>query len=145
MKAGDGSGGWRLVRRVPSGDYWHPGKDDLAGTETYGPARILTDPKDNEIGTGWSINFERAVPGYNEVLFATGDNKVWLITTKDAIGGSMVSPPVFYEDQRRPILKSSKSPSAPHMTRWYNRQPGSRIYTGASVIPTQTRIVCLSP
>ena len=110
------------MRRVPPGDSWHPATDGLAGTETYGPARILTDPKDNDIGTGWSINFERAVPGYNEVLFATGDNKVWLITTKDAIGGAMASPPLFYEDQRRPILKSSKSPSAPHMARWYNRQ-----------------------
>ena len=125
-------GGWTLVRRVPRGSEWHPATDNCAGTQTYGPPVKLTDWQSNNIGNGWSINFEDAVSGYNEMLFATGDAQVWLITTKDAVGGQFVGDSVggnlvedaseWYADSPRTILKSSDSPEGPpYLAKWYNR------------------------
>jgi hypothetical protein len=76
--------------------------------------------QDNNIGTGWSINFETAVPGYDQFRFATGDGIVWLITTKAGIGGKLVTPNEFYADGLRDIIASSDS-STPYQARWYYR------------------------
>ena len=62
----------------------------------------------------WSINFEQAVPGYNEFLFSTGDKKKWLITKKDQVLG-------YYSNQFRTIMKSSTS-DGQYKARWYRRQ-----------------------
>ena len=62
----------------------------------------------------WSINFEQAVPGYNEFLFATGDKEKWLITTKDQVLG-------YYSNEPRTIIKSSKV-NGQYQARWYRRQ-----------------------
>ena len=113
-----GGDGWTLVRRVPAGRKWHPTNDGLAGKTVYGT--YSSNPQDNNIGSGWSINFENAVPGYNEFKFATGNEQVWLITTKAAIGGDAVSPPDYYANVPRTILSSSDS-SRPYTALWYNR------------------------
>ena len=110
--------GWTLVRRVPAGNAWHPATDGLVGTVVYGT--YSSNPQDNNIGTGWSINFETAVPGYNEFRFASGDGQVWLITTKAAIGGAVVSPAAYYSNDLRTIMSSSVS-STPYSARWYYR------------------------
>ena len=111
------------MRRVPAGTKWHPAKDSLAGTEVYGvPFSSVTDWKCNDIGDGWSINFESAVPGYDEFLFATGDAQRWVITTKDAVGGPLVSPSRWYENEPRTVLKSSDRWYGPsYEVQWYNR------------------------
>jgi hypothetical protein len=79
-----------------------------------------SNPQDNNIGTGWSINFETAVPGYDQFRFATGDGQVWLITTKAGIGGKLVTPNEFYAHALRDIIASSDS-STPYQARWYYR------------------------
>ena len=116
-------GDWTLVRRVPTGTKWHPTSDRLAGTDTYGVAASgVADWQCNDIGEGWSINFEQAVPGYNELMFASGDGQRWVITTKDAVGGPLVSPPDWYSDEPRTILKSSERWYGPsYQAGWYNR------------------------
>ena len=92
----------------------------------YGPSgmTMLTDWQSNEIGTGWSTNFEQAVPGYNQLLFATGDQAVWFITTEEAVGGTLFNPPQWYNGEKRTILKSSVSNDT-YTAIWYNRSPPS--------------------
>jgi hypothetical protein len=123
--AGTYESGWTLVRRVPAGNAWHPATDGLVGTVVYGT--YSSNPQDNNIGTGWSINFETAVPGYDQFRFATGDGQVWLITTKAGIGGLLVTPNEYYSDSQRAIISSSES-STPYTTNWYYR-------SGVSVDP----------
>jgi hypothetical protein len=122
-------GNWTLVRRVPRGSSWHPTSDRCAGTAVYGPSGMLTDWQSNAIGAGWSTDFAQAVPGYNQLLFVTGDNAVWLITTKEAVGGELVNPPQWYENAQRTILKSSNSNNA-YTALWYNRgSSGSSVFS----------------
>jgi hypothetical protein len=59
------------------------------------------------------------VPGYDELLFATGDCQVWLITTKNAIGGPFNGE--YYGSQKRQILKSSINAN-PYTAEWLNRR-----------------------
>jgi hypothetical protein len=113
---------WTLVRRVPAGNAWHPTTDGLVGNVVYGT--YSSNPQNNNIGTGWSINFENAVPGYDQFKFATGDNVVWLITTKAAVGGAVVSPAQYYADSLRAIISSSDS-ATPYSARWYYRSVGT--------------------
>ena len=70
------NGGWTLVRHAPGGfTKWHPATDNLAGTDEYG------DPSTGPMSRSpWSIPFETAVNGYDELLFASGDCSKWLIT-----------------------------------------------------------------
>jgi len=68
-------GGWELVRRVQAGGVWHAAKDQASGTEEYGTAS-----SDPEAAESFSIKFNER--DYNQVLFATGDAKKWLVTTK---------------------------------------------------------------
>ena len=63
---------------------WHKATDHLAGTQVYGDRRRGTFSEDGH----WSINFEEAVPGYDEFLLATGDCSNWLIMTKEKLLGS---------------------------------------------------------
>ena len=62
-------GGWKLVRRVPSGNKWHKAKDQLRGTEVYGKPCGPTSNKE------WSVKFDNIK--FNQFLFATGDQKKW--------------------------------------------------------------------
>jgi hypothetical protein len=71
-------GGWELVRRVQAGGMWHAAKDGATGTEEYGTAS--NDPESTE---SFSVKFDEK--DYNQVLFATGDAKKWLVTTKNQL------------------------------------------------------------
>lgn len=77
------NGGWTLVRHAPGGyDTWHPATDNLEGIDVYGDSS--TGPMSR---TAWSIPFDTAVEGYDEILFSSGDCSVWLITKKTEILG----------------------------------------------------------
>jgi hypothetical protein len=99
-------GGWVRVRHIPSGKSWHPATDLLAGTDVYGDQ--------NDDTNAWSIGFENTVPGWDTLLFATGDCMNWLAATKDAVSGGT------YSNALRQILASSLN-GEPHESRWYNR------------------------
>ena len=72
------------MRHLPGGyDTWHPATDNLAGTDVYGDSS--TGPLSR---TPWSITFDTAVGGYDELLFSSGDCGSWLITTKTEIEGN---------------------------------------------------------
>ena len=78
-------GGWTLVRHAPGGyDKWHPATDDLAGTEAYGDS--ANGPMSRE---AWSIVFDTAVSGYDELLFSSGDCTLWLIVKKEQLAGTL--------------------------------------------------------
>ena len=81
------NGGWTLVRHAPggtgSGNIWHPATDNLAGTDVYGDSS--TGPMSR---SAWSIPFDTAVQGYDEILLSSGDCIVWLITKKTEILGN---------------------------------------------------------
>jgi hypothetical protein len=96
-------GGWTLVRHVPAGNAWHPANDQLAGTQTYGDSTDDSNP--------WSVNFETAVNGWDEFLFATGDCTKWLAATKEAVLGGPPTP-APYAFAQRSVLKSSVVPVA---------------------------------
>jgi hypothetical protein len=107
--------GWTLVRRVKRGGMWHPATDRCDGWESYNVDKITTNPSKD---VTFSVSFEKSVPGYDQLMFTTGDCKVWLVTTKDAIGGRFNGQ--WYENQQRRILKSSTSAN-PYTAAWFNR------------------------
>ena len=78
--------GWTLVRRVAPGTAasapWHPAQDHLDGTQVYdhGPEA----PSETSNVT-FSIDFETAMPGWNEVLLITGDRQRWMVMAKSEI------------------------------------------------------------
>ena len=77
--------GWSHVRHViDDSGVWHVATDHLAGTHIYGDPRRGTFNQNGH----WSINFEEAVPGFDEFLLATGDCSNWLIITKAQVIGS---------------------------------------------------------
>ena len=78
-------GGWTLVRHAPGGyDTWHPATDDLAGTDVYGDSANGPMSRD-----AWSIVFDAAVTGYDELLFSSGDCTLWLIVKKEQLAGTL--------------------------------------------------------
>jgi hypothetical protein len=99
-------GGWVRVRHVPAGNNWHPATDNLAGTDVYG--------NESDDASAWSVNFEAAVPNYDQFLFSSGDNRKWLIVTKKELVGS------GFHNNDRQVLKSSVS-STPYKAWWYFR------------------------
>jgi hypothetical protein len=117
MKTGPGyeidGGGWTLVRRVPANyGKWHPARDNAHGWDEYGVQDYMSGDSQAETGP-WSLNWEQAVPGYDEVLFATGDGTKWMIMPKEwlykyAANGHLL------------VTKSSWNPK-PHGVRMYNR------------------------
>ena len=71
---------WKKVRHVPaSANTWHPASDRLAGTEVYGTESPLNS------AAAWSIKFDDIEFDY--FLFATGDQSLWMIMTKDELLG----------------------------------------------------------
>jgi len=93
----------------PPGTAWHPATDRLEGTEVYGAW-----PSSNAqtADATFSISFSDA--SFTHFLFATGDEQVWLVCTKDAaVGGYYVG--------ERPVLMSSDS-STPYSAVWLNRE-----------------------
>ena len=62
--------GFKLARRVATGTKWHPAKDDLRGTASYGEPP--TDPKSGPTGT---IRWDYRQVQY--FMFSTGDFSEW--------------------------------------------------------------------
>lgn len=91
-------GGWSLVRHS-SASSWHTATDQLVGTSTYG------DRAGGHNGAlAWSIKFDNTP--FDEFLFATGDEKKWLIASKEQVL------PEYYSESPsniRTITKSSES------------------------------------
>ena len=105
-------GGWQLVRRTSSGIKWHTATDHCDGSAVYGAPSSKSDGSDT-----FSVRFDNI--DYDEFLFASGDGKHWLITTKDAVGGRFNNQ--WYSNAQRSIIKASDN-SKPHTAAWYNRQ-----------------------
>jgi len=103
--ARDGEDGWTWVRHVPSGDKWHPAKDQLTGSEAYGSKGTQSsDP-------AWSIKFDSI--DFDEFMFATGDCQKWMRVKKDQVYG-------WYSNAQREVEESSTS-ERPYKARWYRR------------------------
>ena len=100
-------GGWTLVRHVPAGNKWHKATDLLTGTEAYGTPCGATCNKE------WSTKFDKAK--FNQFLFATGDERKWLISSKNEVTGS------YYTNSPRLIYKSSINSNS-YRARWYRRK-----------------------
>ena len=78
--------GWELVRRVKPGTAWHPATDRLKGTEVYG-----TLPYSNAQTADATFSISFSDTSFTHFLFATGDEQVWLVCTKEAaVGGYYV-------------------------------------------------------
>jgi len=110
--------GWKLVRRT-DGVYTdadgkkhegrgHPSTDQLVGTDTYGTASA--DPKS---AGSFSVDFETAVPGFDEYMFTSGDCSMWMVMSKSAVMG-------WYGNEKRDVLRSSDS-FVPYKARMYRR------------------------
>ena len=111
--------GWRLVRRVAAGNTWHPATDRLSGTDVYG-----TMPSDSPQTANATFSISFSGESFTHFLFATGDEQVWLMCTKEAVGARPGFSAEYYRSSDsiglRPILMSSDSPT-PYSARWYNR------------------------
>ena len=88
------------------------------GTDVYGT------PSSDPVSSGsFSVNFEAAVPGWDQFLLATGACNHWLVTTKEqAIGADGLS---WYSNAAKTILASDLSPTAVSAGNWYRRQGNS--------------------
>ena len=82
------------MRHVAPGNKWHRARDQLRGMEEYGT------PCGPTCKNEWSVAFRRE--NFNEFLFATGDEKKWLIAPKSSVMG-------WYSNGPRTIIKSSLS------------------------------------
>lgn len=104
------SAGWTLVRRVSqTSTTWHPATDSLMGTDVYGTA--TTNQTSNST---FSVNFNNAVAGWDQILLITGDRQKWMIINKSQI--LTTSSSSFYIE----VLASHQS-STPYTTLIYNR------------------------
>ena len=107
--------GWKLVRRVgPGAGTWHPATDHLAGTNVYG---VKPSVNAQAADVTYSVSFSG--DSFTKFLFATGDEEVWLVCTKEAVGGAPYGS-VYYAGIPRNILMSSDS-LTPYQAIWYNR------------------------
>ena len=108
-----GPEGWTLVRRVKPGYSWHPATDRLAGTDVYG-----TKPETDASTSDETFSIAYSDVDFNTMLFATGDQAIWLVCEKTAIGAPFTSD--YYGNEQRAVVMSSESPSA-YTASWYNR------------------------
>ena len=88
---------------------WHKSTDSLKGTDVYGTPCGATCNKE------WSIKFDNIK--FSQFLFATGDERKWLIAGKNQVNG------YFYGIERRLIYKSSTK-STSYRAKWLNRRSG---------------------
>jgi len=68
---------WKKVRHVPQGELFHPGNDNLMGTNLYG------NPEDDS--QAWSIKWK--LSDFDEFLFISGNGNSWLRVTKAELIG----------------------------------------------------------
>eukprot|EP01041_Mallomonas_annulata_P004902 gene4902-9776_t len=104
---------WILVRHIPAGNYWHPSRDYLRGSDEYGLDNC--DISSLTGSTAFSFKFDSIL--FDKFLFATGDMQKWLIATKEAVSADGVP----YSNEPRDIISSSYN-SSPYRAKWYNRQ-----------------------
>jgi len=104
-------GDWQLVRRVTSDHLgWHPADDNLAGTAVYG----TYSHDGNETGNStFGIDFESAVPGWDQILLMTGDRVHWMILDRRQLS-------IMGRNVLMTILASSIS-STPYRVTFFNR------------------------
>ena len=83
--------GWKLVRRTKGNS--HSATDHLTGTEVYGnPTSPMGD-------ADFSVSFETAVPGWDEILLATGSRNHWMIMSKTASASDVSSKKLCQDTQ----------------------------------------------
>lgn len=100
--------GWVLVRTLkPKSSKWFAATDNLAGTDVYGDPTL-------GVHASWSIPFDAAMPGWDELLFLTGDCERYLVTTKAMVSGN------YDLSTTRSITKSSVSATS-YDAKWVNR------------------------
>jgi hypothetical protein len=93
-----------LVRRV-TGDAWHPAKDNLVGTETYGAP---CGPSD---ACTFSTKFDTVE--FTEFRFATGDGELWMVMKKEEVYSAGAN-----ENKQ---IESSYLSATPTQAKMYNR------------------------
>ena len=98
--------GWQLVRHAPPGKIWHWATDNLLGTDVYGNY-----VPDMMASSAFSVAFQDK--RFNEFLFMTGDQSVWLRAPSLSVYGSYTSKP-------RSITCSSGRTGS-YQARWTNR------------------------
>jgi hypothetical protein len=103
------SPGWTLVRHADTVGGWHPIDDNLAGTAVYGTFGTETSAGD------FSINFETAVSGWNQILFMFGDRSKWMVMDRSQLSIEVADDPLQ-------ILASYLNAN-PYLANMYNR-PG---------------------
>jgi len=103
---------WTLVRRVQSGNNWHPATDHLTGTDVYGTPGVET------ANVTFSVDFETAVPGWDQALMITGDRDLWMVMDRTEIAKN--GNPANFE-----VLASSEDPSGPTYPQMYHRAPNA--------------------
>lgn len=102
------NGGWKLVRRIMSGSYWHPATDSLTGTDEYG-----TFVENSTIDATFSRTFDDEIDNSTQFLFAAGDCTHWLVANKSEV-----------LDRNGYFLANIETASddlGPHQAYWYNR------------------------
>lgn len=103
--------GWQLVRRALGGA--HSARDALQGTEVYGN---LDGPGNGPLGTtAFSVHFESAVPGWDEVLLSTGLCNHWMVMARNAAIGE------WYDGTLTEVMRSHTSPSTVYAVTSYRR------------------------
>lgn len=110
-------GGWSLVRRVNAGNAWHQATDNCKGTDVYGTAS-----SNSKSASSFSINFEDAVPQYNEMLFTTGDLTKWLVAPRVEVEALRYNQPA--------VVLSSSENSETSTPKWNNRRQAGSPVTG---------------
>lgn len=102
---------WTLVRRVQSGSTWHPSTDHLSGTDVYGTPGGETD------AATFSVNFETAVPDWDQALLITGDRQLWMVMNRTEIQK-------YGANAAFEVLASSEDDTGPTYPKMYHR-PGN--------------------
>jgi hypothetical protein len=99
---------WTLVRHTDGNK--HPARDHImGGTVHYGT------PYES---TSWSVEFEQAVPEYDQFMLASGDCEKWIVMTKaEAIGNNGMR---TYSGQQLHMIRGAFS-SEPFTTMGYRR------------------------
>jgi hypothetical protein len=100
----DQTAAWTLVRHTDGNT--HPADDNLCGTAVYGTAVYGTAQQ----SASWSVDFEEAVPEYDQFMFASRDCEMWIVMTKEeAIGSDGMRE---YANAQLNIMRGSASDSA---------------------------------
>lgn len=101
-------GGFMLVARMADSGPMAPWDFNLEPNHSYGT--YVPD-----IGANDNFYMDWSASSYNEFLFSTVDQAIWLVSSS-----ANFTPGLFYDNAQRPVLSSNLSP-APTTYAWYNR------------------------